>query len=223
MIDTNNTTSSLLNDIGITQPKDKIDQSDQNQFLQLFVAQLQNQNPLEPQEGADFLAQLAQFSTVEGITNMEKSIAELTNVFSNNFAVQAASLVGKGVEVNTDQTQYVPGNLVKGSIDLPQTVANLQIEVINSVGEVVKNIQAGLQEKGFVPFTWDGTNNNGDPEPGGTYKIRAIANVGEDVGQFDTYMSAPVNSVTISKDSQDPVLNVDGVGPVSLQDIRSIS
>lgn len=212
-----------LNDIGLTQPKKAGEKSDQNQFLELFVAQLQNQNPLEPQEGADFLAQLAQFSTVEGITNMEKAITNMTNSFGSNLAVQAASLVGKGVEVKTSHAQMVPGKLVQGSIDLPQTVTNLTIEVQNSSGEVVKTLETGFQEKGIIPFAWDGTNDNGDSEQGGVYKIVARAQVGNEMNQFDTYITSNVNSVTLNKDSQNYILNVEGFGEVSLEDIRSIS
>lgn len=212
-----------LGDIGLASPKKANEESDQNQFLQLFVAQLRNQNPLEPQEGSDFLAQLAQFSTVEGITNMEKAISSMTNSFSSNLAVQAASLVGKGVEVKTNQANFTPGKLMVGTIDVPQTVTNMTIEIQNSAGEVVKTLQTGLQEKGFVPFAWDGTNENGDIEPGGVYKVVARAQVNDELTQFDTYINSSVNSVTLNKDSQDFILNVDGFGEVGLADIRSIS
>ena len=74
-----------------------------DQFLQLLVAQMNNQDPLSPQENGEFIAQLAQFSTVEGIDNLNGSMESLLSGYQSSQALQASSMVGRTVIVPTDQ------------------------------------------------------------------------------------------------------------------------
>src|SRR5471030_2845223 len=88
-----------LSEIGLHSPIDLgKGKTEKNEFLQLFVAQLKNKNPLEPQDGSDFLGQLAQFSTVEGIKNMESAFNKIADSLNSTQALQATSLVGKKVQ-----------------------------------------------------------------------------------------------------------------------------
>ena len=79
------------------------DELGKDQFLELLVAQMNNQDPLSPQENGEFIAQLAQFSTVEGIGNLNTSMESLLSGYQSSQALQASSLVGRTVIVPADQ------------------------------------------------------------------------------------------------------------------------
>ncbi len=214
-----------LQEIGLKSPVtvDSKDKTEKNEFLQLFVAQLKNQNPLEPQDGADFLGQLAQFSTVEGIKNMESAFNKIADSLTSSQAMQATNLVGKKVQVKTDMGLHSPGSKIAGAIEVPRAVNDLVLEVQNEVGQVVKTYQLNAQNKGDVAFNWDGTDDNGNALPGGAYRFVAKAHIDGTLNQFDTYIASNVDSVTINKNGQPMTLNVSGFGKVSINDIKTIS
>lgn len=213
-----------LSDIGLNTPlKPEKDKSEKNEFLQLFVTQLRNQNPLEPRDGAEYLGQLAQFSTLEGIRNMETAFNKIANSLNSNQALQASSLVGKNVDVKTDNGLYIQGHNVKGSIDVPAYATNVQMEIRNEQGEVIKTVKMNAVDKGELAFAWDGLDDSGNPQPSGVYRFIAKANVHGQETQIDTYLSANVDSVTINKNGQPVTLNVSGYGKISMDDIKTIS
>ncbi len=213
-----------LSDIGLNTPlKAEKDKSEKNEFLQLFVTQLRNQNPLEPRDGAEYLGQLAQFSTLEGIRNMETAFNKIANSLNSNQALQASSLVGKNVDVKTDNALYMQGNNVKGSIDIPAYATNVQMEIYNEQGEVIKTVKMDAVDKGEMAFVWDGLDGSGNAQPSGVYRFIAKANVHGQETPIDTYLSANVDSVTINKNGQPVTLNVSGYGKISMDDIKTIS
>jgi len=213
-----------LSEIGLNTPlKAEKDKSEKNEFLQLFVTQLRNQNPLEPRDGAEYLGQLAQFSTLEGIRNMETAFNKIANSLNSNQALQASSLVGKNVEVKTDNGLYQQGSSVKGTIDVPAYATNVQMEIRNEQGEVIKTVKMNAVDKGELAFAWDGLDDTGMAQPSGVYRFIAKANVQGQETQIDTYLSANVDSVTINKNGQPVTLNVSGYGKISMDDIKTIS
>ncbi|MGD9591666.1 MAG: flagellar hook assembly protein FlgD [Candidatus Berkiella sp.] len=225
MSDTGNLQGINLQEIGLKSPitMDTNNKTEKNEFLQLFVAQLKNQNPLEPQDGSDFLGQLAQFSTVEGIKNMETAFNKIADSLTSSQAMQATNLVGKKVQVRTDTGLHLPGNQVSGSIEIPRAVNDLVLEIQNEVGHVVKTYQLNAQNKGDLAFSWDGTDENGDTLPAGAYRFVAKAHVDGTLNKFDTFIASNVDSVTINKNGQPLTLNVSGFGKVSINDIKTIS
>lgn len=213
-----------LSDIGLNTPiKPQKDKSEKNEFLQLFVTQLRNQNPLEPRDGAEYLGQLAQFSTLEGIRNMETAFNKIANSLNSNQALQASTLVGKNVEVKTDNGLYMQGSTVKGSINVPDYATNVQMEIRNEQGEVIRTVNMNTAQKGELGFMWDGLDDNGNAQPSGVYRFIAKANIQGTEKQIDTYISANVDSVTINKNGQPVTLNVSGYGRISIEDIKTIS
>lgn len=224
MSDTGGIQGLNLQELGLRSPVTvEKDKTEKNEFLQLFVAQLKNQNPLEPQDGADFLAQLAQFSTVEGIKNMETAFNRIADSLNSSQAMQATNLVGKKVHVRTDVGLHLPGNKITGSIELPRAVNDLVLEVQDETGRVVNSYDLNAQSKGDLAFGWDGMDSNGNAVPSGVYRFVAKAHVDGVLNQFDTYIAANVDSVTINKNGQPMTLNVSGFGKVSVNDIKTIS
>jgi flagellar basal-body rod modification protein FlgD len=214
---------STLQEAGLSSPKSgKGEATKQKEFLELFVAQLKNQNPLDPKEGADFLAQLAQFSTVEGIQNMQKSMEGFESSMQSSQALHATSLVGKSVYVKSSFGVLSPGESIKGNIQLPESSGNLDIAIKDANGALVKNLSLGSQKSGDVPFLWNGLDNEGNNLPPGKYFIQATSVVDGKTTALTSSISANVDSVTVKNKSGGFILNVENFGPILLDDVNTI-
>ncbi len=193
-----------------------------NEFLELLVAQLNNQNPLEPQSNGDFIAQLAQFSTVEGV---EKLNGSMESILANNHssqALQASSLVGRKVIIPTDKAVVDTSETFKGSVLLPQSSSNVYVNVYSADGSLVARVNLDAQEAGNISFMWDGKNSDGETMPPGTYKFEAEASVeGENKG-LHTFLPANVDSVTLGQGGGELLLNLAGLGSVPLSQVQII-
>jgi len=201
------------------QGKAKSDELGQDAFLQLMIAQLQNQDPLSPQENGEFIAQLAQFSSVEGITNLGSSVNELVSEFRSSRALEASALVGSTVEIDSNVAPLQQGNNLQGTIVLPASAEQLQITVQTPLGEVVRVEQLSAQAAGDIAFAWDGTNSNGERMPPGNYRVNATAILNGESTEVPVRLSANVNSVSVGSDSS-ITLNVDGVGEINIDEVR---
>lgn len=201
----------------------KDDALGQSDFLKLMVAQMQNQNPLEPESNGDFLGQMAQFSTVSGIDSMNQSLQSLSSSMVSNQALEASSLVGRFVRVPGD-SNFLPegeGERFFGAVDLQRSTSNLKFEIVSG-GEVIKTIGKGTQGEGTVNFAWDGTNDQGDVMPAGTYSVRATAYFDGKTNSLATMVVAPVESVTLGRNGEQMKLNIVGVGTRTISDVREI-
>lgn len=190
-------------------------------FLRLMITQLNNQDPLNPQENAEFVAQLAQFSTVEGIDNLNTSFSGFSNSMSSSQALQASSLVGRQVQVQTDRANYDGAASVNGFVELSAATANAQVSVFNAGGELVRTIDLGNLPAGQHGFSWDGQNASGTDMPAGSYLFRTQALIDGQQSELDTFLGVNVDSVTLAK-SGDVSLNLAGVGTVPLSQVRTI-
>jgi flagellar basal-body rod modification protein FlgD len=199
----------------------KGEELDKNAFLKLMVAQMNNQDPLSPQENSEFVAQLAQFSSVEGIENMNKTMSQMANSMQSSQALQASGLVGRTVHINTDTSILSEGGVITGNINLENSTSNLMVNIMNSSGELVRQVEMGSQTRGDVRFAWNGQNAEGAQLPPGSYKFTAEASVGSTTEQMSLALSANVNSVTINPD-RSVVLNVAGQGAVPLLEVAEI-
>src|SRR5690554_1262093 len=146
-----------------------------NEFLELLVAQLNNQNPLEPQENGEFIGQLAQFSTVEGVEKLNSSMETILSGYQSSQALQASSLVGRKVIVPTERAVVDTAETFKASMVLPASSSNVYVNVYDATGAVVNRISMGPQEAGNISFMWDGKDASGNTMPPGTYRFEAQA------------------------------------------------
>jgi len=193
-----------------------------NEFLELLVTQLNNQNPLEPQENGEFIAQLAQFSTVEGVEKLNSSMETMLSGYQSSQALQASSLVGRKVIVPSDKAVVDTSETFKASLVLPTSSSNVSVNVYDSAGTVVNRINMGQQEAGNVSFMWDGKDSSGKTLPPGTYKFEAQATYqGETKGLY-TLLPANVDSVTLGQNGGELMLNLAGVGSIALSQVQVI-
>ncbi len=241
MTDVNSTYSagSVLSDYSISktqQDETKNNELGQSAFLELMITQLNNQDPLNPQENGEFISQLAQFSSVEGLERLNESFDGFSANFLSNQALQASSLVGRSVTVPTDTAILDSGGLVSGVFELPSRTSNASISVYSQAGALLQEIDLGAQSAGEKVFRWDGLHLELDGEmvdwvgdvgedemPAalgpGSYTVKVNALIDGEATQMDTALSANVNSVTVGTDGG-LILNLAGLGAVGLGDVK---
>jgi flagellar basal-body rod modification protein FlgD len=193
----------------------------QDAFLKLLITQLKNQNPLSPQDNTAFVAQLAQFSSLQGIQNLNTTMTSVASGMQSSQALQASALVGRTVEVKTGSAYLGADALVRGTMSLDNSTADLQLKIYDSTDKLVMQKDFGAQSAGDLPFAWDGSNSDGTKSAAGMYKFVVTANDGGKAAPVTTYLGANVNSVTMGA-NQAVTLNVNGVGQVALSDVKDI-
>ena len=216
--------NSLLDQYQVDQSRfAKGDELGKNEFLELLVAQLNNQDPLSPQENGEFIAQLAQFSTVEGIEKMNASIDAMASSFQSSQALQASSMVGRTVVFPSDQAMVDPQVGLDGQLMLPQASPAVLVNVYDEAGSMVAAVNMGAQETGIIDFAWDGQDASGNPLPPGKYRFEAQASIDGEPVQLATLLPANVDSVSLGVGKGgEMVLNLAGLGSIGLSDVFTI-
>lgn len=201
---------------GVSEPTEELGKT---QFLELMIAQFNNQDPLDPAKNEDFIAQLAQFSSLEGIQNLNVSMESVAAAVRSSLTLEAASIVGRSVLVPTSRAFVGDGGL-GGNILNSQGGSDIRVDILDASGAPVRQLELGPQEQGDVRFLWDGTNAAGDPMPAGSYGVRAYAMGLGDPVQLDVELPELVVSVSLS--DQGAVVNLAGGETVPLSDIKEI-
>ncbi len=227
------TTSSVADTLSITkkQPANKnTNELGQAAFLELMITQMNNQNPLSPQDNSEFVAQLAQFSSVEGLERLNTSF----NSFASNNALQASSLVGSSVTVKSDTSTLVKGGIISGSVDLAFPTTDMKVSVYDNTGALVQTIPVGEMPRGEAVFRWDGQNiemngalldweaGESAPAAAGKYRFEVTATQNGKPEALETSLSANVNSVTMGENGA-LILNLAGVGAVDAKNVKQFN
>lgn len=145
-------------------------------FMKLLVAQLEHQNPLSPMDNTEFTQQLAQFTSLEQLQNMNASLSALMNAQTTTNGLQAATLIGKQVQAQADTTQVSKqGEATPFQYTLAADSANVQINVLDQAGNTTRTINARNQKAGPQTLTWDGKDAAGKPLPAGDYHFQVTA------------------------------------------------
>ncbi|WP_455917433.1 flagellar hook assembly protein FlgD [Pseudomonas cerasi] len=193
-------------------------------FLQLLVTQLKNQDPLSPQDNGAFVAQLAQFSSLEGINTLNDSVNAISSNFSSSQALQASSMVGRSIITQTDKAMVDTSKSMTGSVAVTAATGNVSVKITDKDGNVVRTLDMGAQSAGDSSFIWDGKDDNGEVAPAGTYTFAASTknDKGDSVALL-TSLPATVTSVTLSQTGGEMLLNLaGGMGSVKLSQIQTI-
>lgn len=139
------------------------DAASADRFLKLLVAQMQNQDPLNPMDNAQVTSQMAQINTVSGIARLNETVEGLNRQFVQMQALQGAALVGRDVVVPGNRLDIVDGN-GQGGFELTSAADAVKVEVLNAGGHVVDTLQLGAQSAGRHSFDWStakaGTDSN---------------------------------------------------------------
>jgi len=190
-------------------------------FLTLMTEQIKHQNPLNPLDGQDFLAQLAQFSVVEQTTKLNDSFANLAAKLTSDQSLQAASLIGRQARVTGDQGALTADQALSGAAVLDQTAGSVRVNFYDPAGQLVRGLDLGPQAPGEIPFSWDGTGDNGQWAGAGTYRVEVVAQTGAGAVALPTQIDARVEGVSLGG-SGGVTLDLAGIGPVALTDIQRL-
>lgn len=143
-------------------------------FLKLLVTQLQNQDPLKPMDNEQFVSQLAQFSSLEGITNLNTSMKSASDNISALGGYMSTSLIGRNVKAAGSEFTLSQSPVTFG-YTLGANAANVSVAISDSSGHVVRTMNAGDEPQGSYNITWDGKNPDGVTLPYGQYTFSVTA------------------------------------------------
>ncbi|AZT83689.1 flagellar hook assembly protein FlgD [Marinobacter sp. NP-4(2019)] len=193
-----------------------------NEFMELMIAQLKNQNPLEPQDNGEFISQLAQFSSLEEMQGVSRSVDELGSQFRSTQALQASAMVGRTVLAPSQIGILGNEGEITGTIQVPASTGGLRVSIESQNGERVRQIDLGASQAGVASFQWDGTDGNGNALPPGPYRIVAEGSYPGGTEQLSTMVSANVDSVSLGQGGK-VTLNLSGMGSIALSDVEQIN
>ena len=195
----------------------KSPQDIQSQFFTLLVTQLKNQDPLNPMDNAQMTTQMAQISELQGIQQLNTTLAALSATFSGGQAVQAAALVGHDV-MAPGADMLLSGGQAQAGVELPQAVDKLSVTILDAAGAVVHRAELGPHAQGVIKIDWDGITDNGTPAADGRYQITVTGTAsGKDVGA-QALMIGHVMGVSSSGSST--TLDLGTLGSVGLDQVR---
>ncbi len=187
----------------------------QDRFLKLLVAQMNNQDPLNPMDNAQMTTQIAQINTVNGIQELNTTMKSMAAQFTSMQVLQGASLVGRDVLIEGNELVAQSG-IARGAIDLEGNADNVRIEILNSSNQVIDTLSAGSLDAGRHEFSWDASTYSGAVNP--TYRIVATR-----AGQ--TIAATPlVRNTVLSVGSEDGVMQIrlPDRDPLAYSDIKSV-
>lgn len=148
-------------------------------FLKLLITQLKNQDPLDPADGTEFAAQLAQFSSLEQLSNLNKTVGETLE--ANYLLAQSvnntmsATLIGKEAKLNGGDFKYSGQEEIKLGFNLPVSSNDVKVKIYNKMGTLIKTIDVNGDSPGDKYVVWDFTNENGTKVATGDYKFEVEA------------------------------------------------
>ena len=192
----------------------------QADFLKLMTAQMQNQDPFSPVDNTQMVAQMAQFSSLAGISDMSTTLKAIADKLDATTTSDAVSYIGK--------TVLVPGNVaygrtsggLTGAVELGGDATNVNVTISDSNGEVLKTIKLGAQSKGTVNYDWDGTTDQGADAGTGPFNVTVTAQDNGATVAATGLVWAPVTSVSTTSGSA--VLSLPGLGDTNASAVRQI-
>ncbi|MDO9053634.1 MAG: flagellar hook assembly protein FlgD [Gallionella sp.] len=193
--------------------------NEQDRFMTLLVAQMKNQDPLNPMDNAQMTSQLAQISTVSGIDKLNTTLQALSDSMAPNQTLQAASMIGHGVMVPGNGVDLANG-LAYGGFELTQPVDGAAVSIYNQAGELVRSIDLGPQSSGLGKWQWDGKDGAGTAMPDGSYTFEVNGSQGGTSVAATGLQFGVVSSVTQS--AQGVTLDVGRSAGVALSQVKQI-
>ena len=192
---------------------------DKQAFLNLLVTQLKYQDPLNPMENTEFVAQLSQFSSLEQLWNVNETLQN-ENVLSQSIHNSLmSSLIGKDVKAVGSITSLPE----EGQADLSYSIAepaNVTIAILNETGNLVRTINIGQQEAGYHNTHWDGLDNTGNRVPAGPYTIQLTAvDVNGEAISANSIMRGQITGIRFVDGSPILLMGDAGINPTNILEV----
>jgi flagellar basal-body rod modification protein FlgD len=188
-------------------------------FMTLFLAQLRNQDPLNPLDNTEMTSQLAQMNMVSGLENLNTSMQTLLSSYNEALSLQAANLIGKNVLVPGKNMQLTEEGALFG-VELNGPADQVEVVIHDANGKEVSRQNLGAQNAGPVAFFWNGLDADGEKFPAGTYTFSVAATL-----QDQAVLNTPLQAGTVSalvRGKDGFALEVAGIGNLSLNDVRQV-
>jgi len=200
-------------------------------FIKMFLAQLKNQNPMEPTDSSAILQQMSAISSIKSSDKLQATLGKLQDnvnvALGNTQMLSATQLIDKKVQILSDKSpldKHGEGCSLSGSVYVPEKCTNVTVTIKDSGGNTVKTISLGpTGSKGLIDFSWDGLGGADglkkyDPD---LYKISATAAINGQEKEAATAGSYKVNSVAVNK-TGNVIFNLDKYGGVGMSEILKI-
>ncbi len=192
----------------------------QGDFLALMTAQMKNQDPFEPVDNTQMVAQMAQFSSLAGITEMSSTMKAIADKLGAGSINDALGWAGRTVLTEGNVAFARASGGIEGGIELGGDATGVTVTIAAADGQVLRTIDLGAQRAGRIDFDWDGMNAAGEAAGDGPFVVRAEASNDTQPVTARTLVWAPVASVSmIDGEAQ---LSLPGIGRVPASAVRSV-
>lgn len=202
-------------------PNPKGDMSSQDTFMKLLVAELKNQDPMDPMQSRDMVAQLATLSSVQKLNAIDEKLGGMQKDSISESSLQSASLIGKTVTAKTNRLTLNSFNSSVGGYRLQGDAKNVQVAIVDGSGQTVRSLNLDSQSAGDKTFEWDGRDVTGRRMPNGKYQFQVKAADAAGAPVLTTSeVSGPVTEVTYTNGAPEVVV---GDVHVGISDVTSIA
>ncbi len=191
----------------------------QDRFMTLLVAQLKNQDPLNPMDNAQVTTQLAQIDTVKGIDQLNKTVKKLLGNADAGQALQAAGLVNRMALVPGNSMALEAGSGI-GGFDLAADAEAVSVSITDPSGRVIHNANLGPMKSGVHSFAWDGVTDAGVPAQPGAYTFNVKAQIGGKSSSVDSLTATRIEGVVPAEGG--PQLQTRNAGLIPMGQVRQI-
>lgn len=194
---------------------------DKDAFMKLMLAQMKNQDPMNPTNSSEMAAQLAQFSGVEQMSNINSTLTEMRDSMKPSSNFQALSFIGKSVSGDSSKIIRAKGDTThEFNFSLPDNAKEVSIKIRNSNGDIVREAKVAGAKQGSNSWVWNGLTENGKAANAGEYQVLVEANT--EAGKKLTVKTDFEGQITgVNYTAEGPVLLV-GTQAVKLKDVRKI-
>ena len=221
-----NTSSSYLDslrwqDKSPLSTEEESDELTQEDFFSLLTQQLSFQDPSNPADNDQMIAQMTSFTMAEGISNLNSNFESLAASMTSNSALQASTLVGKQALLESNVVDLNETGDANGSVVAQNAVENLTLTVKDASGQLVRTIELGSQAAGAIRFSWDGKNEAGERLPEGEYTLTAEGSFNGEFSSLPMATFKNIESVNING-SSGIIINTKE-GAVRLSDVAEIA
>ena len=194
----------------------------EDRFLKLLVAQMRNQDPMNPMENAEVTSQLAQISTVRGIESLNKSMANFTASAAQNTALASVNMIGKKVLAPGERFEFqgAKAGETRLGFELNAKASNVRVDLANERGEIVYSQQMSNLDAGAHSLAWDGKDANGRAIDAGMLRMTVTAV--DDGTAVESKTLVPVTVTGVAQTNTGAMLELDHAKPVSPAEARLI-
>lgn len=187
----------------------------QDRFLKLLVAQLNNQDPMNPVDNAQMTSQMAQINTVTGIQQVNDTLKSMSDQFASLQMVQGSSMVGRNVLVESNTLSRQNG-IASGAIDLSGQADSVKVEILSAGGQVIDTLDLGARPAGRHSFDWNASGYQGTGEPA----FRVLATQGKTAVGTTSFAQDKVLSVGTNNGAL--TVQLQGRAPLAYNSVKAI-